>query len=563
VELMSRLISLRNICLVLLCAGCGTPHTSTADLTGAVASPEPYAAKAGERVLLDGGNAVDAAVCMGFVLAVTHPPAGNLGGGGFIVVHTADGDALVVDARETAPRAARRDMYLDRRGRPRPDASLVGPLAAGVPGSVAGYLMLHERYGTLPRRRLLEPAIHLAEKGFRVDAGLSASLERSKDLLRKFPETAAIFLPGGDVPRGGDKLRQPALAKVLHAISEKGLQGFYRGWFAQEVQDTCAKYGGVLTIGDFYTYRAKERQPLRGTYRGYEIVTMPPPSSGGVCLLQMLDLLERGEHGGLRHEQRLHLFAEAGRRAFADRARYFGDPDFTDVPVAQLLDEDYLARRFATIRMDRATPSDQVQGGLRALAARGRREREETCHFSVVDDAGNAVSCTTTLNGAYGCGLAVSGVLLNNEMDDFTVKPGVPNQFGLIQGEKNAIAPAKRPLSSMTPTILLKDGRPHLVLGSPGGPTIISTVCQVIYNHVAAGMSVKDAVAAARIHQQWMPDEVLFERLTPHERRSLEALGHRLRQRQRPMGDVQAVSYNRLGRPTGVSDPRGRGAASK
>jgi len=558
---MSRIIPL--LCLVLICAGCRTPRTSTADLTGAVASPEPYAAKEGERVLLDGGNAIDAAVCMGFVLAVTHPPAGNLGGGGFIVVHTAGGDELVIDARETAPRDARRDMYLDRKGRPRPDASLVGPLAAGVPGSVAGYLMLHERFGTLPRRRLIAPAIRLAEKGFRVDAGLHASLEKNKDLLQKFPETAAIFLPGGKVPRAGDKLRQPALAKVLHSISENGLQGFYRGWFAQEVQDTCKKYGGVLTIGDFYTYRAKERQPLRGAFRGFEIVTMPPPSSGGVCLLQMLDLLERGELGALRPEQRLHLFAEAGRRAFADRARYFGDPDFTEVPVAQLLDEDYLAQRFATIRMDRATPSDQIRGGLRALAAGGRREREETCHFSVIDDGGNAVSCTTTLNGAFGCGLAVSGVLLNNEMDDFTVKTGVPNQFGLIQSEKNAIAPGKRPLSSMTPTIVLKDGRAHLALGSPGGPTIISTVCQVIYRHLAAGMSLKDAIGTPRIHQQWMPDEVLFERLTARERRSLEALGHRLRERQSPMGDVQAVSFNKLGRPTGVSDPRGRGAASK
>jgi gamma-glutamyltranspeptidase/glutathione hydrolase len=561
VELMSRI--LRILPLLLFCGACGTPRTSTADLTGAVASPEPYAAKAGEKVLLDGGNAVDAAVCMGFVLAVTHPEAGNLGGGGFIVARSAEGRSVVIDARETAPRGAKRDMYLDRRGRPRPDASLVGPLAAGVPGSVAGYLMLHERYGTLPRRRLVEPAIRLAEKGFRVDAGLRASLERNRDLLKRFPETAAIFLPGGEVPRAGDKLRQPALAKVLHAIAENGLHGFYRGWFAQEVQDACKKYGGLLTIGDFYTYRAKERQPLRGMFRGHEILTMPPPSSGGVCLLQMLDLLERGELGALRPEQRLHLFAEAGRRAFADRARYFGDPDFTAVPVAQLLDEDYLAQRFATIRMDRATPSDQVRGGLRALAAGGRREREETCHFSVLDDAGNAVSCTTTLNGAFGCGLAVSGVLLNNEMDDFTIKPGIPNQFGLLQGEKNAIAPGKRPLSSMTPTILVKDGRPFLVLGSPGGPTIISTVCQVIYRHIAAGLSLKDAIAAPRIHQQWMPDEILFESLTPQERRSLEALGHRLRERKRPMGDVQAVSWNRLDRPTGVSDPRGRGAASK
>jgi gamma-glutamyltranspeptidase/glutathione hydrolase len=552
--MMSRLVLLFS--LALICAGCRTPRPSTAAVPGAVAAPEAHAAAAAERILLDGGNAIDAAVCAGFVLAVTHPQAGNLGGGAFILVHTKERD-LVIDAREVAPRAAKPDMYLDRRGRPRQGASLVGPLAAGVPGSVAGYLALHGQLGKLPRQRVLAPAIRLAEKGFRVDAGLQASLERHRELLAKFPETAGIFLPEGRVPRKGTKLRQPALAKVLRAIAEEGAAGFYRGWFAEELQETCKRHGGVITIGDLYTYKAKLREPLRGRYRGHDVLTMPPPSSGGVVLLQMLDSLERGNYAEMRPEQRLHLFAEAGRRAFADRARHFGDPDFVDVPVRELLDEAYLAERFATIHMGAATPSAQITGGPVG------GEKDETCHFSVIDALENAVACTTTLNGAYGCGLAVSGVLLNNEMDDFTVAPGVPNVYGLIQSEKNAIRPGKRPLSSMTPTILLSNGRPTLALGSPGGPTIISTVCQVISNHHALGMDLRQAVAHPRIHNQWMPDEILFERLDTAERRSLEALGHRLRQRRDPMGDVQAVGYNKLGQLIGVADPRGRGIASR
>jgi len=390
-----------------------------------------------------------------------------------------------------------------------------------------------------------------------VDEGLHASLARNKELLAKFPETARIFLPGGRVPDEGDRFKQKDLAKVLRAISKNGISGFYRGWFPQELQKVCKKHGGVLTIGDLYTYRAKSRRPLRGQYRGYEILTMPPPSSGGVVLLQMLDMTERGGYEQMRPEQRRHLFAESGRRAFADRATYFADPDFADVPVRRLLAERYLAERFATIRMDRATPSNEIKGG--ALPVGG----SNTCHFSVVDTDGMAVSCTTTLNGAYGCGLAVSGVLLNNEMDDFTIKPGAANQFGLVQSDLNGIVPGKRPLSSMTPTIVLKSGRPYLVLGSPGGPTIISTVCQVIANHLAAGMTLEQAVAHPRIHQQWLPDEIVFERLTAVERRTLESVGHRLRQRKGPMGDVQAVGYTPVGTLVGMSDPRGRGRGTR
>ena len=545
---MPRLIL--SILLSLVCVGCVVRRGG-----GALATPEPYAAREGARVLRDGGNAIDAAVCVGFVLAVTHPYAGNLGGGGFMVVHTAGGDA-VIDAREVAPSAATRDMYLDEEGKLKPDASLVGPLAAGVPGSVDGYLMLLEKYGTMDRELLLEPAIRLAEDGFRVDQGLHDALRRNRKLLERFPETARIFLPGGRVPAVGEELKQPELAKVLRAIAEHGRKGFYEGWFATEVQEASKRHGGSLTVGDLYTYRAKMREPLKGTYRGYEVVTMPPPSSGGVVLLQMLDMIDRAGWEIMRPEQRLHLFAEVSRRAFADRAEYFGDADFVDVPVAQLLDEDYLRKRFLTISMSRATKSSDVRPGLPAP-----KESEQTCHFSVVDERGNAVSCTTTLNGAFGCGLAVSGVLLNNEMDDFTSKPGEPNQFGLVQGERNVIAPGKRPLSSMTPTILLKDGEVRLVLGSPGGPTIISTVCAVIARHIGAGVSVAEAVAAPRIHCQWLPDEVMHEPLSMAQERSLRELGHALRKRAR-IGDVQAVVRRADGTLIGVTDGRGRGAVA-
>ncbi len=542
--------SLLLFLLSLACVGCATSRGG-----GVLATPEPYAAREGARVLREGGNAVDAAVCVGFVLAVTHPYAGNLGGGGFMVVHTKKGDA-VIDAREVAPRAATRDMYLDSDGNVRPEASLVGPLAAGVPGSVHGYLELLEKYGTMDREELLEPAIRLAEDGFRVDQGLHDALQRHRKLLSRFPETARIFLPEGRVPEVGEELKQPELARVLRAIAEYGRKGFYEGWFANAVQAANKKHGGLITVGDLYTYKSKMRKPVRGTYRGYTVLTMPPPSSGGVVLLQMLDMIDRANWDTMRPEQRTHLFAEVSRRAFADRAEYFGDPDFEDVPIQKLLDKEYLATRFGTISMARATKSIDIRPGLA-----GPRESEETCHFSVLDKDGNAVSCTTTLNGAFGCGLAVSGVLLNNEMDDFTSKPGAPNQFGLIQGEKNDIEAGKRPLSSMTPTILLKDGEVFLVLGSPGGPTIISTVCQVIARHVGAGMSLSDAVDAPRIHCQWMPDEIVHEPLPDARTQSLRDLGHSLRERRR-IGDVQAVGRTPEGRLIGVTDKRGRGAVA-
>ena len=542
----------RILSLILLCSvACNT----TTRVGGALATPEPYAAAEGAAILRKGGNAIDAAVCVGFVLAVTHPYAGNLGGGGFIVVHTRDGDDII-DARETAPGAASADMYLDAEGNFKKGASLVGPLAAGVPGSVAGYLLLLKKYGTMDRETLLEPAIRLAENGFRVDRGLRARIAEHRAFLSLFAETRDVFLPGGKVPEVGDTLRQPALAKVLRAIAEYGRDGFYDGWFADEAARINKKYGGVMTADDLRKYEPTLRRPLRGTFAGHEIVTMPPPSSGGVVLLQILKMVESANHEGMRAEQRRHVFLEASRRAFADRAQYFGDPDFVDVPVDRLLDDAYLASRLATIDMARATSSDDVAPGLGLP-----KESTETCHFSIIDDKGNAVSCTTTLNGAFGCATSVSGVLLNNEMDDFAAKVGVPNQFGLLQGVKNAIEPGKRPLSSMTPTILLRDNKPVLALGSPGGPTIITSVASVLMRHLLDGMSLQEAIRAPRLHCQWRPDEVVHEPLSRADERWL--IDHRQKLREVPrIGDVQAVARTRSGRLLPLSDPRGRGAVA-
>jgi gamma-glutamyltranspeptidase/glutathione hydrolase len=506
-------------------------------------------------VLGEGGNAADAAVCVAFVLAVTHPEAGNLGGGSFLLAHFG-GSETAIDAREVAPEGATRDMYLDEAGEPLPEASLVGPLAAGVPGSVAGYLLLHQRFGTMDRRRLLDPAIRLARDGFVVDKGLHESLRRHADLLGRFPETRAVFLPRGRVPEPGDVLRQPELASVLEDVARRGADGFYRGAFARRLEEACVRHGARITAKDLALYEAKERAPLRRAWRGFDVVTMPPPSSGGAVLLQMLAMTELGDYASMRPTQRMHLLAEASRRAFADRARWFGDPDFVDVPVDAFLDPLYVRSRFASIDMGRATRSAAVGAG--ALAT----EAEATCHFSVVDGRGNAVACTTTLNGAYGCGLAVSGVLLNNEMDDFAAKPGAANQFGLVQGEANAIEPGKRPLSSMTPTIVLRDGEPVLVLGSPGGPTIISTVCQVMLRHLVLGEDLEASVEAPRLHHQWLPDELVHEAIPPEDARALAGLGHALRLRETPMGDVQACGRNRHGQMVAVSDPRGRGATA-
>lgn len=492
-----------------------------------VVTREAHATRAGVAALKAGGNAVDAAVAVGLALAVTHPSAGNLGGGGFLLVRFADGRAAFLDFRERAPERATRDMYLDAAGNPTTD-STVGYRAAGVPGTVAGLAEAHRKWGRRPWAELVTPAVELASNGFPVTYRLAQSLRASR-LLARFPESARIFQRNGRYFEPGELLVQPELARTLERIRREGARGFYEGETARLLVADMERHGGLITHADLRNYRPVERKPLEGTYRGYGILTAPPPSSGGIGILQMLGMLEGSgyEKSGAGSAAAVHFLAEAMRRYFADRARHLGDPDFVQVPVSGLLDPRYIASRRRSIT-DRATPSAEVHAGEPPPAG----ESAETTHYSIVDAEGNAAAVTYTLNGGYGSGVTAAGlgVLLNNEMDDFTAKPGAPNYYGLIQGEANAVAPRKRPLSSMTPTIILKDGRLYMATGSPGGPTIINTVLQVIVNVIDFGMNIQEATDWPRIHHQWLPDELRLERgFSPDTIKLLEARGHRVR----------------------------------
>lgn len=523
-----------------------------------VVASEPLAAEAGLEILRAGGNAVDAAVAVGFALAVTHPSAGNIGGGGFMLIRRADGETVVVDYREQAPAAASRNMYLDASGELIPEASIVGPLAAGVPGTVAGLALAHQRYGKLKWSRVLKPAIRLAKKGFLVSYALSESLRDDQERLSKFAETRRIFLRNGRVYEPGEIFRQPELARTLQRIARRGPQDFYRGRIAKAIAATMEKYHGLIRLEDLEQYEAKIRQPLRGRFRGFDILTVPPPSSGGVGLLEMLNVLEPL---GLESPESFHdvrLIAETMRRAYADRAAYLGDADQVSVPVAGLTSREYAAKLREEIL--RARAEVPVRPGDPAAF-----ESSQTTHFSVIDAQGNAVANTYTLNGGYGCGVTVEGAafLLNNEMDDFASKPGTPNMFGLIQGEANAIAPRKRPLSSMTPTIVLKDGKVRLILGSPGGGTIINTVLQVVLNVLVYGMDVRRAVAAPRFHHQWMPDRLVLERwgFSADTIEKLREAGFQVDARD-SMGICEAIEVDpETGWRFGAADPRGDGKA--
>jgi len=521
-----------------------------------VASASEHATRAGLAVLRKGGNAVDAAVAVGLALAVTYPIAGNLGGGGFMVVRTAAGKTVAIDYRETAPAKSRRDLYLDASGQVIPNASTTGYLAPGVPGTVAGLSLALERYGTLKWRDVVEPARRLAAEGFPVSYTLARTLRESK--LDRFPESKRVFLRGGNLYREGETLRQPELAETLKRLEERGPREFYEGRTAELIAADMQANRGLITREDLKAYRPVVRGPIRGSYRGCEIVTMPPPSSGGVALIEMLNMLEGYDVGALGHNssRKYHLFTEVMRRAFADRAEYMGDPGFVKMPIAGLTSKRYAANLVKGIDLSKATPSTQVKAGKPAPY-----ESPQTTHFSVVDAQGNAVSNTYTLNTAYGSGVTVRGVgvLLNNEMDDFTSKPGVPNAFGLIQGEANAIAPGKRPLSSMTPSLVLKDGKLFLVVGSPGGPTIINTVLQVIVNVVDHGMNVRQAVTEPRIHHQWLPDAIQTEPygLSTDVAEALRAKGHHLADKPGYMGDAQVIMIDpKSGVRLGASDPR-------
>ncbi len=531
---------------------------------GMVVSTEALASEAGLEILQAGGNAVDAAVAVAFALAVTHPEAGNLGGGGFMLIRLASGESVVIDYREEAPVAASRKMYLDAKGELIPDASTVGARAAAVPGTVAGLALAEQKYGKLGLARVLEPAIRLAKEGFRVSYALSESLRAHHELLSKFAESRRIFLRDGRPYEPEEIFRQPELAETFRDIARDGPDGFYRGRVAKVIVQTMEKEHGLIQASDLERYKPKIRPPLRGHFRGYEILSVPPPSSGGVALIEMLNVLEPLDLGAPNSFHSIHLIAETMRRAYADRAAYLGDADYVSVPVAGLTSPRYAAMLRKEILQAKATAP--VEPGKPAAY-----ESAETTHFSVVDAEGNAVANTYTLNGSYGCGVTVEGAgfLLNNQMDDFAARPGTPNMFGLVQGEANAIAPRKRPLSSMTPTIVLESGpekKLRLVTGSPGGGTIINTVLQVLLNVLVYKMDVRAAVTAPRFHHQWSPDRLTLERwgFSADTVEKLQEAGYTLAYRD-SIGDCQAIEIDPAPGGTGwrfgAADPRHDGKA--
>lgn len=530
---------------------------------GMVATSNEIATRIGVDILKNGGNAVDAAVAVGFALAVTHPTAGNIGGGGFMLIRMDDGRYAAIDYREAAPAAATRDMYVNEAGEVIPGSSTIGHRAAGIPGTVAGLALALEKFGSMSWPEVIEPARKIAAEGFAVPQALADDL-REASVLAQFPESRRIFLNDGKYFTEGDRLQQPDLAETLARLKEHGPGEFYKGRTAQFIVDEMKTGGGLITLQDLQSYRPVIREPLRGTYRGHEIITMPPPSSGGVALIEMLNMLERHDVPSLGHNSsaKYHLLIEVMRRAYADRAEFMGDPDFVKIPVRELVSKEYAARVATSIDLDRATPSSEFKHGDPIPY-----ESPQTTHFSIVDAAGNAVANTYTLNTDYGSGVTVrgAGFLLNNEMDDFTSKPGVPNAYGLIQGERNAIAPGKRPLSSMTPTIVLKDGKLFLVVGTPGGSTIINTVLQVIVNVIDHDMNIRQAIQAPRIHHQWLPDRVDWEPscFSENVQAALEKMGHKLASKERSLGDAQGIMIDLSTRTRrGASDSRRRlGAA--
>jgi gamma-glutamyltranspeptidase/glutathione hydrolase len=531
-----------------------------------VVSPEAHATRAGLETLRAGGTAVDGAVAVAFALAVTYPLAGNLGGGGFLLYRAADGTHQALDFRETAPRKLQAESFLDEDGRPVPGLSLRSGLAVGVPGSVAGLADAHRRWGTRPWPELLRPAIRLAEEGFEVYPWLALALRAESERLGANAEARRIFTDDGRPLTSGERLVQPELAATLRAVAERGAEGFYRGAVATAVARTVGDNGGLIDELDLEAYRPLLRRPLEGRYRGYRVISFPPPSSGGVALLQILGMLENFDlrEAGAGSSLAIHLVAEAERRAFADRSRWLGDPAYVDVPLAQLLEPDYLSRRAAGIKRRRASRSQKVLPGRLPGSENG-----ETLHYVVADSAGRAVSLTTTLNTWFGTGIVArgTGVLLNNEMDDFALAPGIPNAYGLLGSEANAVEGGKRPLSSMTPTLIESaagGSRPVLILGSPGGATIVTSVVQVVINVIDHGMTLQEAVDAPRFHHQWQPDILQHEpRAFPSDvSRNLTSRGHRLEPTTRPLGNVNAIGVDVDGSWLGAADPRREGLAA-
>lgn len=529
---------------------------------GIVASTNEVASQVGVDIMKRGGNAIDAAIAVAFALAVTHPAAGNLGGGGFMMIRLKNGKTTAIDYREMAPAAATRNIYLDKNGDliKGEGGSLVGYRAAGVPGTVRGMEVALKNYGSgrLSWAQLIEPARRLAGDGFIVTNSLARGLRGNDEYLSQYAETRRIYLNNGRFYKEGDLFRQPDLAATFSRLQRGGPNEFYEGETARLIVADMQRHNGLMTLADLRGYVAKQRLPIRGTYRGYGIISMPPPSSGGAVLVEMLNVLEGYELGKLESSssERYHYMTEAMRRAFADRAEFMGDSDFVRVPLAGLIDKSYAAKLRGSIDSDRASTSAEVRAGRPA-----GHESEDTTHFTVVDAEGNAVANTYTLNNSYGSAAVAkgTGILLNDEMDDFAAKPGTPNMYGLIQGERNAVAPRKRPLSAMTPTFVLrKDGSLWFTVGSPGGPTIINTALCIITNVIDYDMNIQQAIDFPRIHHQWLPDELVFEPhgLSGDTQKALLFMGHKLA-KPRYLGDAEGIMIEeKTGVRLGATDPR-------
>ena len=571
---MKKILTAIILILILLQFGCGQKPEPVSATNGMVVSASSYASQVGVEILKKGGNAIDAAVATGFALAVTYPSAGNIGGGGFMVIHLANGKNTTIDFREKAPLSAFRDMYLNEEGEFDPELSQHGTTSAGVPGSVAGLIYALEKYGTLSLAEVIQPAIDLAENGWRLNKRDEKYFKDNIPLFEKYLSTKKIFMMGNSTYKEGDLFIQKDLAATLKLIKEKGIDGFYKGSVAELLIKQVHSMGGYITAEDLEKYKPIEREPITGSYIGYEIVSMPPPSSGGIALLELLNILENySANGGLKNEgwnsaEYIHHLVEAMKYVYADRTYHLGDADFYPVPQKELISKEYAKTIFRRIEdaKDKAVPS----GEIKSLDVNKVYESTETTHFSVYDSFGNAISVTTTINSSFGSGIVVDGAgfLLNNEMDDFSGKPGTQNQFGLLGTEANSIQPEKRMLSSMTPTIVMKDGEPFLIIGSPGGSTIITVVLQVILNCIDFDMNIREAIEKPRIHHQWIPDSIYYEpnSITDDVRKKLEAMGYNFVDEgaeNRILGIAEGILIDNKNKIIyGADDPRGGGLAA-
>ena len=524
----------------LLLSGSLLAHDPVRARKAMVVTQDPIATDVGVAILKKGGNAYDAAVAVGFALAVTYPTAGNIGGGGFALVRTSGGDTNFIDFREKAPAKATRDMYLDKDGKPTRE-SITGWRASGVPGTVRGLALLHKKYGRLQWREVVMPGVKLARNGFKLSYSVARGLRSAEQRLSQFPETKRIYLKQGNFYEAGETIRMPELAKTLERIAKRGPDDFYLGQTAKILASETSKNGGILSEADLRDYQAVERKPLLSGYRGYNLIAAPPPSSGGIGMLQMMGMLDRLDYSkaGMGSARHAHSLAEVMRRFYADRSEFLGDPDFVKIPLKTLLDPNYIASRAASIAPDKATPSGDLKHGPVPP-----EESPETTHLSIVDESGNAVSLTYTLNGGYGSGVTVPGLgfLLNNEMDDFSAKPGAANMFGAVGGKANSIAPGKRMLSSMTPTIVTKDDKLLMVIGAPGGTRIITGVMQAILHVLDFKLNMQDAIDAPRLHHQWLPDKLYLERgWSPDTIEILKRLGHNVETNTPSVSNVHGI----------------------